>query len=195
MVEATEHTRILGIVGSPRRNGNTEILIDEALRGAEEAGASSEKVILNELNITPCQACDACQKNSKCVLQDDMQGLLEQMEHSQVWVLGTPVYYWGPTAQFKAFIDRWYGIKQRIFEGRCVILAIPLGGDTSFARHTVGMLKDALDWQKTRLVATLLAPGAFDLGAIRRHTDLLATAHRAGREAVERAHEGKGYSR
>jgi NAD(P)H-dependent FMN reductase len=182
------HKQILGIVGSPRRNGNTEILIDEVLRGAEEAGALSEKVILNELNITPCQACDACQKNDKCVLQDDMQGLLEQMEHSQVWVLGTPVYYWGPTAQFKAFIDRWYGIKQRIFEGRRVILAIPLGGDTRFARHTVGMLKDALDWQKTELVATVLAPGAFGLAAVRRHTDVLKAAHRAGREAVKRLH-------
>lgn len=183
------HKQILGIVGSPRRNGNTEILIDEVLRGAEEAGALSEKVILNELNITPCQACDACQKNNKCVLQDDMQGLLEQMEHSQVWVLGTPVYYWGPTAQFKAFIDRWYGIKQRIFEGRRVILAIPLGaGDASFARYTVGMLTDALNWQKTKLVATVLALGAFGLGAVRRHTDVLAAAHRAGREAVKRLH-------
>jgi multimeric flavodoxin WrbA len=195
MSNTSNHTRILGIVGSPRRNGNTEILIDEVLRGAEEAGTLSEKVILNELHITPCQGCDACGKTGTCIQQDDMPELLEQMQRSQVWVLGTPVYYWGPTAQFKAFIDRWYSAKQAMFEGRHVILAIPLGGDTSFARHTVGMLKDALDWQKTRLVATLLAPGAFDLGAIRRHTDLLAAAHRAGRKAVERANEGKGYSR
>ena len=188
MSNTTDHTRILGIVGSPRRNGNTEILIDEVLCGAEEAGALGEKVILNELNITPCQACDECGKKGRCVVQDDMPGLLEQMQRSQVWVLGTPIYYWGPTAQFKAFIDRWYGAKQVTFEGRRVILAISLGGDTSFARHTIGMLKDALDWQKTELVATVLAPGAFGLGAVRRHTDVLAMAHRAGREAVKGLH-------
>jgi hypothetical protein len=100
------------------------------------------------------------------------------MQRSQVWVLGTPVYWWGPTAQFKIFLDRWYGARQ-------MVLAIPLGGSASYARHTVGMLTDALDYLRTELVATVLAPGAYDLGAVRRHAGVLAKARRAGREAVE----------
>ena len=119
--------RVLGIVGSPRRGGNTEILVDEVLAGAEADGALTEKVILSKLNIGPCRGCDACGKTGKCVQQDDMHTLLEQMERSQVWVLGTPVYYWGPTAQFKAFVDRWYGAGKIVtFNGKRVILAIPL---------------------------------------------------------------------
>jgi multimeric flavodoxin WrbA len=175
----------LGIVGSPRRGGNTESLVDEVLHGAEEAGALTEKVILNELDISPCQACDACGKTGGCVQRDDMPALLEQMQRSQVWVLGTPVYWWGPTAQFKAFLDRWYGAKRVRFERRRVILAIPLGGGASLARHTVGMLTDALDYLRTELVATVLAPGAHGLGAVRSHADVLAAARRAGREVIE----------
>jgi putative NADPH-quinone reductase len=182
----TNHTRILGIVGSPRRNGNTEILIDEVLQGAEKIGAVSEKIILNELDITPCQACDKCGKKGRCVIQDDMQGVLEQMEQSQVWVLGTPVYYWGPTAQFKAFIDRWYGAKRPIFVGHRVILVIPLGAnDPNYARHTVGMLHDALDWQQTKLVRTILAPGVFAAGDIRHFPNILAEARQAGAQSIE----------
>ena len=179
---------VLGIVGSARRGGNTEILVDEVLRGAAEAGATVEKVILSELSIGPCRGCDACGKAGRCVQQDDLPALLERMEQSQVWVLGTPVYYWGPTAQFKAFVDRWYGAGRIVeFKGKRVILAIPLGsGDAHDARHTVGMLEDALAWQKSELLTTILAPGVFERGAVREHLDLLAAARRAGREAIER---------
>ncbi len=178
--------RVLGIVGSPRRGGNTEILVDEVLRGAEEAGAQIAKVILSELDIRPCRGCDACKKAGKCTQQDDMHALLEQMEHSQVWVLGTPVYWWGPTAQIKAFLDRWYGVQGRtMFEGRRTILVIPLG-DTyeGTARHTVGMFKDTLDYLDIAHFATVIATGVLERGAVREHPDVLTAAYQAGREAI-----------
>ena len=183
----TDRKRVLGIVGSPRRGGNTEILVDEALAGAEEAGALAEKVILSELEIGPCRGCDACSNTGTCVQQDDLPALLEQMERSQVWVLGTPVYYWGPTAQFKAFVDRWYGAdKAATFRGKRVALVIPLGsGDAHDARHAVGMLEDALAWQESELFATVVATGVFERGEVRQRPDLLAAARRAGRESVE----------
>ena len=176
----TDPQRVLGIVGSPRRGGNTEVLVDEVLAGAEEAGALTDKVMLSRLDIGPCRGCDACGKTGKCVQQDDMPALLEQMERSQVWVLGTPVYYWGPTAQFKAFVDRWYGAGQVVeFEGRRVILTIPLGsGDARDARHTVGMLEDALAWQKSELFATILAPGVMERGAVRERPGVLSGTYR-----------------
>lgn len=185
-MEESDCKRVLGIVGSPRRGGNTEILVDEVLRGAEEAGALTEKVILNELNISPCQACNGCHKTGTCVQQDDMVTLLEQMERSQVWVLGTPVYWWGPTAQFKTFLDRWYGVNRVTFTGRRVILVIPLGGGSAgSARHTVGILTDVLDYLNTELVATVLAPGASSLGAVRNHAEVLTKARRAGRDSID----------
>ncbi len=186
MSDKKSDKRVMGIVGSPRRGGNTETLVDEVLRGAEEAGGLTEKVILNELEIAPCQACDACGKTGQCVQQDDMPALLEQMQRSQVWVLGTPVYWWGPTAQFKAFLDRWYGVGRATFAGRRVILTIPLGGGASYARHAVGILTDVVDYLGIELVATVLAPGAHGPGAVRGHADVLAKARRAGREAIEK---------
>ena len=74
-----EPKRVLGIVGSPRRGGNTEVLVDEVLAAAAEAGALVEKVVLNELDILPCQACDDCQASGRCVQQDDLPALLAQM--------------------------------------------------------------------------------------------------------------------
>jgi len=66
MTELTRK-RVLGIVGSPRRGGNTEILVGAVLRGAEEAGALVEKVLLSKLGISPCLACDACRDTDECV--------------------------------------------------------------------------------------------------------------------------------
>lgn len=178
--------RVLGIVGSPRRGGNTEILVDEVLAGAEEAGVLTEKVILARLEIVPCQACDACRDTDECIQQDDMSALLEKMHRSQVWVLGTPVYYFGPTAQFKAFLDRWYIGRLETFKGRRVILTIPFEDlDVSTAHYTVGILEDSLAWKKAELFATVLAPGVADPGEVRQHPDVLAAARRAGREAIE----------
>jgi multimeric flavodoxin WrbA len=184
------HNKVLGIVGSPRRGGNTEVLVDEVLAGAQEAGALTEQVLLYDLAIAPCKACDACKKTGKCVQRDDMQMLLEQMERCQVWVLGTPVYYWGPTAQFKAFVDRWYSTEHQVtpktveFKDKRVILTIPLGGTAHDARHTVGMIKDALAYKGTELFATIVASGVEERGAVRNHVDVLAQARRAGREAA-----------
>ena len=84
---------VLGIVGSPRRNGNTEILVDEFLKAAEENGAAVHKVILSKLDIGPCRACDSCRKSGKCVQKDDMEELATKMKNSDVLVLGTPVYW------------------------------------------------------------------------------------------------------
>jgi multimeric flavodoxin WrbA len=187
------HKHVLGIVGSPRRGGNTEVLIDEVLAGAAEAGALTEKVVLSKLNIGPCRACNACAKTGKCVQEDDMHALLEQMARSDVWVLGTPVYYWGPTAQFKAFVDRWYstehqGTKLVEFKGKRVVLAVPLGGTVHDARHTVGTIKDALTYKRSDLFATIVAPGVEKKGAVHDHPDVLAAAHQAGREAIEKSH-------
>jgi multimeric flavodoxin WrbA len=176
---------VLGIVGSPRRGGNTESLVDEVLRGAQEAGAAIEKVILSELTIAACDACDGCQGLGRCVHEDDMVQLAEKMERCQAWVLGTPVYWWGPSAQLKTFVDRWYGLDRALFRDRAVVLAIALGDSYSgTARHTVGMLTDSLNYLQARIVATVLAPGVLDVGDIRRRPDLLATARRAGRELL-----------
>jgi multimeric flavodoxin WrbA len=185
LARGTNRKRALGIVGSPRHGGNTEILVDEVLRGANEAGAHIEKVILSKLDIAPCQGCDRCINTGECVQRDDMPTLLEQMKHSQIWVLGTPVYWSGPTAQFKAFLDRWHGALRIGFEEQRAILVIPMGEpETSYADCTVQTVRTALAYLKVELSATILVPNLWDLGEVRERTDVIGAACRAGRKMV-----------
>lgn len=182
--------QVLGIVGSPRRNGNTEILVDEILRGAAEAGAAVDKVALRQLNIAPCLACDACRRTGHCAQRDDMSALLEQMQASQVWVLGTPVYWFGPSAQLKAFVDRWYGTTAEkspySFQGRRAILALAMEDqDPEGARHAVGMLTLSVEWLKAQVFSSILATGVAERGAVREYPEILGAAYQAGRHVIE----------
>jgi multimeric flavodoxin WrbA len=181
--KATSH--VLGVVGSPRRQGNTETVVDMVLRGAQEAGAQVEKIILNELTIGPCQACDHCVSTGECTQQDDMPMILEKMRRSHVWVLGTPVYFWGPTAQFKAFLDRWYSAKHTPFEKQRAIIAVPMGEHaTSHADCTIETLKMGLAYLGLEPFATLVIPDIWDPGEIHERTTALEAAYRVGQEAV-----------
>jgi multimeric flavodoxin WrbA len=176
-----DNKHVLGIVGSPRRGGNTETLVDTILTSAAEQGATSDKVILNELKIAPCQACNGCQRTGSCIQKDDMEQLIPLMEKANVWVLGTPIYWWGPTAQFKLFVDRWYGLDPRCFQGKKVIAAIPMGGGNDhYARHTIGMLKDICNYLGVDFVETIVAPGMNGSTSVRESTRILETAKAAG---------------
>ena len=187
-MEKADSPRVLGIMGSPRRGGNTDLLMDAVLEGAGSAGARTEKVYLRDLAIGPCLGCDRCRKTGECAQKDDMRPLLEKMDSSGAWVLGSPVYYWGPSAQLKAFVDRWYGAgKIARFDGRPVVLALALGGAAHDARHAVGMLVDSLDHQGSVIVDTVIATGVFAKAEIRLHTGILDMAVKAGRRAAEEA--------
>lgn len=180
-----EKTTVLGIVGSPRRGGNTETLVGEVLRGAKDAGGHTEKAVLSEMNVQPCRACDECSRLGHCVIEDDMAALLEKMKRSSVWVLGTPVYWWGPTAWMKAFIDRWYGVDRAMFRGRGVILVVPSGGGSSYARQTVEMLESIIPYLGMKHIRTIQAPGTSGPGSVKRNQALMNRARTTGREAVK----------
>jgi multimeric flavodoxin WrbA len=175
--------KALGIVGSPRRGANTETLVDQVLKGSEESGAAVEKIVLNEMVIKPCTACNTCQKTGRCVIEDDFSSVLEKMNESNVWVLGTPVYWWGPTAQMKAFIDRWYGVDRSVFRGKRIVLAIPSGGGPYYARQTVEMLEEIIPYLGMKHVATLQI-GTSGKDSVKKNTALLKEALETGRKAV-----------
>jgi len=179
--------QVLGIIGSPRRGGNTESLVDAILEGASQNGITAEKLILDELEIRPCKGCFACSKTNECVQDDDMKIVTDKMRQSQIWVLGTPIYWWGPSAQFKAFLDRWVSISRAIFRGKRVILAIPMGGGSeSYARHTVAMFEDVFRYLNMDHIETILAPGSDNRDAVRNEPSLMEQAHRIGREIAKK---------
>ena len=103
--------KILGICCSPRRNGNTEILVREALKGAEESGAETELVTLAGKNLKPCDGCLSCEATTRCHLNDDMQEIYEKLLAADGIIIGTPVYFWSVVAQAKILIDRAYAVR------------------------------------------------------------------------------------
>jgi multimeric flavodoxin WrbA len=98
--------KVLVIVSSPRKGGNSEKLCDEFARGAREAGHEVEKVSLAAKRIGYCSGCGACQSSHECVKKDDMAALLERMVAADAIVLSTPVYFYTMCAQMKTLIDR-----------------------------------------------------------------------------------------
>lgn len=178
-------SKVLGIIGSPRRGANTETLVDQAMKGAEEAGATMEKLVLSEMNIQPCRACNACQRTGECIINDDFTTALEKMRESNIWVLGTPVYWWGPTAQMKAFIDRWYGVERALFRGKKIILAVSSGGGSSYSQLTVEMLESIIPYLGMKHIATLMASGTSGPDSTKNNNALLDKARKTGNLAVK----------
>jgi multimeric flavodoxin WrbA len=99
--------KVLAFVGSPRKGGNTDVLVEEVLRGAQAKGHSAEKLYLYDYEIAPCIDCRSCKKNvGVCILRDGMKDIYSKIEKADVVVFGTPVYWYGPTGKMKLLIDR-----------------------------------------------------------------------------------------
>ncbi len=120
---------MLGISGSPRRNGNTEMLIREFMKGAEAGGHKTELIILSDQKISPCTSCDSCQKSGKCVIVDDMQLMYKKLLEANYLVFASPIYFGGVSAQLKTFIDRCQSLWSRKY-----VLKRPLIGPDKGAR-------------------------------------------------------------
>ena len=98
--------KVLGIVCSPRKGKNTEILVREALSGAEAAEAEVELVRVADLNLSPCDGCRSCRNSGECWIEDDMQNVYEKLVSADGILMGSPVYFWSVSGQAKIFIDR-----------------------------------------------------------------------------------------
>jgi len=101
--------KVIGINASPRKRANTQTLVETVLNGAAESGAETRFVNLRELKINGCLGCEGCKKHlGKCVQKDDLTLLLHEMTTYDAIVMGTPVYWYHVTAQFKMLVDRLY---------------------------------------------------------------------------------------
>ena len=98
--------KVLGIYGSPRKGGNTDMLLDEALRGAETAGAEISSIRCCDLKISGCHECGGCDQTGQCVIDDDMQQVYPKLLEADVIILASPIFFYGISSQAKAVIDR-----------------------------------------------------------------------------------------
>ena len=98
--------KVLVLSGSPRKNGNSDMLCDAFIKGAENSGHLAEKILIQNKKISPCLACYGCRNTHLCVQKDDMREILEKMVQADVIVLATPVYFYSLSGQLKTLIDR-----------------------------------------------------------------------------------------
>ena len=99
--------KALGILGSPRVGGNSDILLDQALAGAKEAGAEVEKIVLSQKKISGCLDCQKCNQTGRCAIKDDMAEIYGKILEAEAVLHSVPVYFWAMTAHMKAYLDRW----------------------------------------------------------------------------------------
>ena len=105
--------RVLALTGSPRKGGNTDTLVAAVMRGVAQTGFMGETIRLADLTIGPCVDCGGCHKTGQCVIKDDMQDLYRKILAAQVIILGSPIYFYGLSAQAKVFVDRMQALWSR----------------------------------------------------------------------------------
>jgi multimeric flavodoxin WrbA len=181
--------KLLGFMGSPRRKGNTHLMVVKILEGAKDEGADTEIIFLDKLGIMECDGCHACWKGKPCTKDDGMESVYRKIAESDILVFGTPVYWYGPTALMKGLIDRFVyfncpGNREKI-KNKKAILAVPFEEeDPQTARLLVEFFEKSLGYLEVDLVGTVLAPGVTRLGEVRRKKAYMDECYGLGRRAA-----------
>lgn len=128
--------KIIGIVGSPRKGGNTEKLVKTALKAAEKIGAETELISLASAEIEPCTACDICKATGECAIYDDTPSILAKIIDAQGIIMGSPVYFGNVTAQLKMLMDRSRPLRTDFKLKNKVGGAISVGGSRNGGQET-----------------------------------------------------------
>ncbi len=183
--------KVLVVLGSPRRHGNSAVLAEMIAKGAESAGAQVETVFLHDLEIAPCRSCYACQKPKSrgCAIDDDMQDIYRSMLDAEAWVIASPVFWFTMSAQTKLWMDRCFALSayaENPFSGKRVAVAMSYGGEDPFDSGCVNALRtfqDAYGYVGAKIVGFVYG-SAMDAGAIRENKALMKTAEDLGRQLV-----------
>jgi multimeric flavodoxin WrbA len=177
--------KILAIVGSPRKGGNTDILVQKMAEGAVSKGAQVDTLRLGGLNIRECDGCHACWQRKLCSKRDDMLNIYPKIIESDAIIFGTPVYWYGPTALMKAFIDRFVYFNcpenRAKIKGKKAMIAIPFEEENpDTARPVVEFFENCLGYLEMALVGTIVVGGVGAKGDILKKPDHLQEAYEMG---------------
>ncbi len=189
--------KVLGIYGSPRKGGNTDLLLDRILEGSREAGAEVESLYVRRLKINGCLECGSCDETGECAIRDDMDAVYPLLQEADVIFLASPNFFYNVTAQVKLLIDRSQAMwSKRLLEktpkqrrsydgGHGYLICI---GATKGKNLFVGVeltakyFFDALDMSYE---GGLLIDRVEDKGAILKHPDAMDRGFELGKSAVE----------
>ena len=173
--------KVLALIGSPRKGGNTDILVDKILEGCKEKGFTSEKLYLYDLSISACTDCRLCKsKDYECAIKDDMRQIYPLMVEADVIIFGTPVYWYGPTGKMKLLIDRMRPfIASKKMQGKRGVLAAPSEEGPKACKALLEMFRMSFDYLGMEFVDSILS-SAYEKAEVSRNEDDLKKAYEVG---------------
>ncbi|MFC1666437.1 flavodoxin family protein [Candidatus Omnitrophota bacterium] len=185
--------KVLGISGSPRIGGNTDILLDKALEGARTKGADTEKIVLNNLKFSPCQECKDMKDNEDCILHDDMQKIYEKIRNTDALILASPIFFGSLSAQTKMMIDRFqciwrakYILKKDIGfkKAKGAFISVSGADRKDFFDNAKSIVRNLFAVINADYTEELFCPGVDEKGAILRRPDCLKKSFELGARIV-----------
>jgi multimeric flavodoxin WrbA len=191
MAGKKEAKKVVVLLGSPRKKGNSAILAAQIAKGAKAAGAKVETIFLHGLNIAPCRSCYACQKEKSrgCSIDDAMQSVYPKLLAAEAWVIASPVYWFTMSAQTKLFMDRCFALPayaKEPFAGKRIAIAMSYGDADPFSSGCVNALRtfqDAFNYTGAKIVGMVYG-SAYEAGEIRANETLMKEAGELGKELV-----------
>ena len=182
--------QVLGIMASPRLKGNTDLLLDEALRGAQGQGAEVEKIIIDRLKIAPCREYYGCLKDGKCVIRDDMDDIYPKILGANGIIVATPIFFYTVSAQLMLLISRCQALWARKYVLKNLDIPVKKGafiavGATRGAKLfdgpklTINYFFKAIN---AEYIDELLIRGVDKRGEIAEHPEALAAAFELGKK-------------
>ncbi len=191
--------KILGVIGSNRKKGNTSRLVQEVIRAAQQEGAETEIIFLGDYSIKDCTGCEGCKDTYKCIINDDMQKIYPLLLEADGIILGSPTYFYNISANMKAFIDRCYCFEVFAEEDRSCWLSINevLGGkyaaviavceqhdekDMGFTPEAMSKPLEALGY---RVVDTVRVLELFKADEASRNDKAIEQSRKAGKRLVK----------
>lgn len=193
--------KVLAVAGSPRRGGNSDTLLQQAIAGAQDAGATAELAVLSQLNVHPCAGCERCFADGRCVVDDDYQALYDKVLEADAIILASPVYFTNVSGWTKAFVDRFQCLWALRFvlkrpvplpaggeKRRAIFLATAGSASTRF-ECTLSTVRAMFSTIDATWIGSLCVNNIDQRGSVAQHPDLLAQARDLGARLVSSSGE------
>jgi multimeric flavodoxin WrbA len=188
---------ILAVYGSPRRKGNTSLLLKEAVRGASDAGAHIDEVVLRDLQMSPCLEIYGCAKTGRCIMQDDFQGLYDRLLACEGLMLASPIFFYTVSAHTKILMDRCQSLwvkKYRLEKGNSktkdacrkgLFISVGATKGKKLFEGTLLSIRYFFDVLDMELWRSLLYRNLDLESDVLKHPEYLEKAYRSGKELAE----------
>lgn len=188
--------KVLGIVGSRRKNGNTAYLVKQTLNVMESTDVETDLIFLSDYNIRGCTGCEGCKDTYKCVIKDDMQKLYPLIINSDAIILGSPTYFYNITADMKSFIERlycfqvfsaddrsvWSSVTEALGGKYAVVIAVCEQTDEEDMGFTAEAMSKPLEGLGYRVISTVKILKLFEKGAAVQDQTALEKVRMAGKK-------------